>query len=294
VEAAFRKLSLDEAENIPRRRCRTNHVMLHVLPAAIKTLNAIGSKAYTSGRFPARFHVYLFDPRAGGLTAILEAEYLGQVRTGAASGAATKVLARPDATTVGVYGSGRQARTQLEAVCKVRKVTRATVYSRDEGRRKAFAEEMTAACRIDVVPTGKPEEAASGIDVVITATSSREPVLSGAWVSEGAHLNLIGSNFLAKAEADVDVFRKAALITADSKEQAKLEAGDFVAPIRDGVFGWGDVYEFAHVLTGRYPGRQSPQDVTIFKSLGLGVEDVAVAAKVIEKARAAGVGKEIM
>jgi alanine dehydrogenase len=294
VEAAFRKLSLDEAENVPRRRCQTDQVMLHVLPAAVKTLNAIGFKAYTTGRFPAKFNVFLFDPRAGGLMAILEADYLGQVRTGAASGVATKALARPDAATVGLYGTGRQARTQLEAVCQVRTVTRAVVYSRDEARRTAFAAEAAAAFGVEVVPAGKPEEAAKGLDIVITATGSREPVLSGAWISPGTHLNLIGSNFLAKAEADADVFRKATLITADSKEQAKLEAGDFVAAIRDGVFGWADVYEFAHVLTGRYPGRQSPQDVTVFKSLGLGVEDVAVAAKVVEKARAAGVGREIL
>jgi ornithine cyclodeaminase/alanine dehydrogenase-like protein (mu-crystallin family) len=268
--------------------------MLHVLPAAVKTLNAIGFKAYTSGRFPTTFHVFLFDPRAGGLAAVIEADYLGRVRTGAASGVATKVLARKDAATVGLFGTGRQARTQLEAVCQVRKVTRAVVYSRDEGRRKSFAAESATAFGVDVVPAGKPEEAAKGQDVVITATNAREPVLSGAWVDAGAHLNLIGSNFLAKAEADADVFRKANLIAADSKEQAKLEAGDFVAAMRDGVFGWADVYEFAHVLTGRYPGRQSPQDVTVFKSLGLGVEDVAVAAKVVEKARAAGVGREIL
>jgi ornithine cyclodeaminase/alanine dehydrogenase-like protein (mu-crystallin family) len=294
VEAAFRKLSLDEAENVPRRRCQTDRVMLHVLPAAVKTLDAVGFKAYTTGRFPAKFHVYLFDPKAGGLAAILEADYLGQVRTGAASGVATKVLARADAATVGLFGTGKQARTQLEAICRVRKVTRAFVYSRDEARRKAFAADMAARCGTEVVPAATPEGAAKGLDIVITATNSREPVLFGAWVAEGSHLNLVGSNFLAKAEADTDVFRKAALIAADSKEQAKLEAGDFVAPIRDGVFGWADVYEFSHVLTGRYPGRQSPADVTVFKSLGLGVEDVAVAAKVVEKARAAGVGKEII
>lgn len=295
VEAAFRKLALDEAENVPRRRCQTDHVMLHVLPAAAKTLSGLGLKAYTTSRTGgAKFHVFLFDPVAGGLTAILEADYLGQVRTGAASGVATKVLARPDAATVGLYGTGKQARTQLEAVCKVRPVRRAAVYSRDEARRRAFAEEMAELCRTEVVPAGKPEDAAMGLDIVITATASREPVLFGGWVADGAHLNLIGSNFLAKTEADVEVFRRATLITVDSKEQAKLEAGDFVAPMRDGVFGWADVYEFAQVLTGRYPGRQSPRDVTIFKSLGLGLEDIAVAARVVEKARAAGVGREIM
>jgi ornithine cyclodeaminase/alanine dehydrogenase-like protein (mu-crystallin family) len=294
VEAAFRKLSLDEAENVPRRRCRTDHVMLHVLPAAVRTLNAIGFKAYTTGKFPATFHVYLFDPKVGGLTAILEADYLGQVRTGAASGVATKLLARPDAQTVGLFGTGRQARTQLEAVCKVRTITRAVVYSRNEERRTAFAKEMSQTCKTEVVPAEKPEDAAKGLDIIITATTSREPVLFGSWVSEGMHLNLIGSNFLAKAETDSEVFRKATLITADSVEQAKLEAGDFVAAMRDGVIGWSDVYEFGHVLAGRYPGRQSATEITVFKSLGLGIEDVAVAARVVEKAQTAGMGQKIL
>ena len=293
VEAAFRKLSLDEAENVPRQRCQTDHVMLHVLPAAAKTLGAIGYKAYTTSKAGARFHVTLFDPKTGEMTAVLQADYLGQVRTGAASGVATKKLARPDAATVGLYGTGKQARTQLIAVCKVRKVSRVHVYSREDARRTAFADEMAHECGTEVVPVAAPEEAAKGLDVVITATSSREPVLRGAWVADGAHLNVVGSNFLTKAEVDAEVFRRAALVTVDSREQARTEAGDFTAALRDGILSWSDVVEFAHVLTGRYPGRQSPSDVTVFKSLGLGIEDVAVAAKVVELARHRGIGREL-
>src|SRR5579885_3289906 len=156
VEAAFRKLALDEAENVPRQRCQTDHVMLHVLPAAAKTLDAIGYKAYTTGRFPAQFHVTLFDPRTGGMAAILQADYLGQVRTGAASGVATRKLARPDAATAGLLGTGKQARTQLLAVCKVRAVKRVRVYGRDEERRKRFAEEMSRECGTEVAPVATP------------------------------------------------------------------------------------------------------------------------------------------
>ena len=293
VEAAFRKLSLDEAENVPRTRCQTDHVMLHVLPAAAKTLGAIGLKAYTTTRHGAKFYVTLFDPKHGGMTAILEADQLGRVRTGAASGVATKLLARPDAKTVGLYGTGKQARTQLEAVCKVRPVERVHVYSRDAARRTVFATEMSGVCGTDVVPVATPEEAARGLDVVITATASREPVLKGAWLADGAHVNLIGSNFLSKAEADVDVFRRGSLVTVDSKDQARREAGDFVAALREGVLNWATIHDFAHVLVGRYPGRPSPEAVTVFKSLGLGIEDVAVAAKVVDLARQRGVGTEL-
>ena len=294
VEAAFRKLSLDEAENIPRHRCQTDHVMLHVLPAAAKTLGALGFKAYTTARQGgAKFQVMLFDPKHGGLTAILEADYLGQMRTGAASGVATRKLARPEAKTVGLYGTGKQARTQLLGVCGVRKIEKVHVYGRDAERRKAFAEAMTAECGTEVIPVATPEEAARDLDIVITATGSREPVLQGAWLAEGSHLNVIGSNFLAKTEVDVEVFRRASLVTVDGKEQARMEAGDFVAALREGVLNWATIYEFPHVLVGRYPGRPSPSAITVFKSLGLGIEDIAVAVRVVELAKQQGLGREL-
>lgn len=293
VEAAFRKLSLDEAVNVPRQRCQTDQVVLHVLPAAAKTLKTIGFKAYTTTKAGAKFHVTLFDPKTGDLLAILQADFLGQVRTGAASGVATNKLARPDAKTVGLFGTGKQARTQLLAVSKVRQLAKVHVYGRDEARRKQFAAEMTRECGVEVVPVATPEDAATGLDIVITATSSREPVLFGAWLSEGAHVNLVGSNFLAKAEADVEVFRRAKLVTVDSKDQAKLEAGDFDAALKEGVLHWPTISEFAHVLTGRYPGRESPTDVTVFKSLGLGVEDIAVGVQVYELAKQQGLGREL-
>lgn len=294
VGAAFRKLALDEADNVPRRRCQTDQVVLHVLPAAAKTLGAIGFKAYTTSKQGARFHVTLFDPKTGAMAAILEADLLGQVRTGAASGVATKKLARPDANTVGCIGTGKQARTQVLAVCRARPVTQVGVYGRDADRRAAFAAQLTGETGVEVVPVDAAEAAVTGRDIVITITNAREPVLKGEWLAEGAHVNLIGSNFLAKAEADVEVFRRASLVTVDSKEQAKTEAGDFVAALNEGVLHWSAVYELAPVLVGKYPGRQSPEDITVFKSLGLGIEDVAVAVRVVELARQQGVGREIL
>jgi ornithine cyclodeaminase/alanine dehydrogenase-like protein (mu-crystallin family) len=294
VETAFRKLGLDEAENVPRRRCQTDHVMLHVLPAAAKTLGAIGFKAYTTSKQGARFHVTLYDPRSGAMTAIMEADMLGQFRTGAASGVATKKLARPDAATVGCLGTGKQARTQILAVCKVRPVKTVKVHGRDTARRAAFAAQLATETGVEVMPVERAEDAVRGQDVVITATSSREPVLAGEWLSEGSHLNLVGSNLLAKAEADVEVFRRASMVTVDSKEQARLEAGDFVQALQQGVLHWDDIFDLSPVLLGKYPGRESARDVTVFKSLGLGVEDVALAVRVQQLARERGVGREIM
>lgn len=294
VATAFRKLAIDEAVNVPRQRCQTDQVMLHVLPAAGKTLGVLGFKAYTTSKAGAKFHVTLFDGKTGEMTAILEADALGQFRTGAASGLATKKLARADASTVGCIGTGKQARTQLLAVCKVRAIKKVHVFGRDEAKRSAFATQMASETGVEVVPVATAEEAARGLDVVITVTSAREPVLLGAWVSPGQHINLAGSNFLTKAEADMEVFRKATVVAVDSKDQAKLEAGDFVAALNAGVLNWTDIHDFAPLLVGKYPGRESPEDVTVFKSLGLGIEDIALAVKVVELARKQGLGKEIL
>lgn len=294
VGAAFRKLALDEAVNLPRQRCQTDLAMLHVLPAAAKTLGVLGFKAYTTTKAGAKFHVTLYDGKTGAMTAVVEADLIGQFRTGAASGVATKKLARPGAASVGCIGTGKQARTQVLAVCKAIAAKRVAVYGRDEARRNEFAETLARETGVEVVPVDAAEGAVRGMDVVITATASRDPVMRGEWVAEGQHLNLIGSNFISKAEVDADVFRKATVVTVDSKEQAKIEAGDFVAALNEGVLRWADVQEIAPLMIGRYPGRTSPEDVTVFKSLGLGIEDIALTARVVTLARQQGLGREIL
>jgi ornithine cyclodeaminase/alanine dehydrogenase-like protein (mu-crystallin family) len=293
VTTAFRKLALEEAENIPRQRCQTDHVMLHVLPAAAKTLGIIGFKAYTSSKEGTRFHVTLYDGKTGQLQAWLEADILGQFRTGAATGVATRKLARTDARTVGCLGTGKQARTQILAVCKVRPVEQVRVYSRQPERRHAFAERLSRETGVEVLPVDQPEGAVRNMDIVITATTARDPVLLGTWLSPGQHINLIGSNMIAKAEADVEVFRRATLVVVDSKGQARQEAGDFVAPLNSGVLEWSDIIELAPLIVGRYPGRQSREDITIFKSLGLGIEDIVLAARIVELARAQDLGRPL-
>jgi alanine dehydrogenase len=293
VTTAFRKLALEEAENIPRQRCQTDHVMLHVLPAAAKTLGIIGFKAYTSSKEGTRFHITLYDGKTGQLQAWLEADILGQFRTGAATGVATRKLARTDARTVGCLGTGKQARTQILAVCKVRPVEQVRVYSRQPERRHAFAERLSRETGVEVLPVDQPEGAVRNMDIVITATTARDPVLLGTWLSPGQHINLIGSNMIAKAEADVEVFRRATLVVVDSKDQARQEAGDFVAPLNSGVLEWSDIIELAPLIVGRYPGRQSREDITIFKSLGLGIEDIVLAARIVELARAQGLGRPL-
>jgi alanine dehydrogenase len=293
VEAGLRKLALDEAQNIPRSRSQTDHAMLHVLSASAKTLGALGYKAYATSKRGAQFHVGLFDGKTGALLSIMQADYLGQVRTGAASGVATQYMARPEASEVGLFGTGKQARTQLQAICKVRKIARVQVYSTNDERRRTFADEMSRVCGVEVVPVPRPELASQDKDIVITATSSREPVFNGHWLSEGTHINAIGSNFLGKAEIDAVTVRRSEIIIVDSKEQARIEAGDFQQALEDGSIHWADVHELGQVIIGRYAGRAHPQDVTLFKSLGIAIEDVAVAMRVYQKAKEAGIGRVI-
>jgi len=291
VEEGLRKMALEEATSIPRARSQTDHAMLHVMSASAKTLGIMGYKAYTTSKKGTNFHVALYDGKTGSQLALIQADYLGQVRTGAASGVATQYMARPDAQEVGLFGSGKQARTQLQAICTVRKVRRVQVYSLNEERRRQFAREMTDLCQCDVEPVPRPEMAAEDKDIVITATTSREPVLNGHWIAEGTHLNVVGSNFLGKAEVDAVTVRRCESIVVDSKDQARLEAGDFVAALEEGSIHWADIHELGQVIVGRYTGRAHSQDVTLFKSLGLALEDIVVAARVVAKAQAAGVGR---
>jgi len=293
VEAVLRKHALEEATNIPRTRCQTDHAMLHVLSGSVKTLGVMGYKAYSTTRKGAHFHVGLFDGKTGDLKALIQADYLGQVRTGAASGVATQYMARPDAVEVGLFGSGKQARTQLIAVCRVRRINRVQVYSPNEERRRRFCIEIEKEVDCEVQPVPRPELAAQDKDIVITATSSREPVLLGEWLSEGTHLNAVGSNFFTKAEVDIVAVRRSEIIVVDSKDQARTEAGDFAQALEDGSIHWSDIHELGQVIVGRYPGRAHAQDVTMFKSLGIALEDIAVAARVYDKAIAQGVGKMV-
>lgn len=293
VEAGLRKMALDEAFNIPRNRVQTDHAMMHLMGAAAKSLGFMGYKAYTTSRKGNHFHVGLFDGKTGALVALIQADYLGQMRTGAASGVATKYMARPDSTLVGLYGSGKQARTQLIAVCKVRKVSRVHVYSPNEEHRRAFAEEMSRVCETEVLAVAHPETAARDMDILITCTTAREPVVHSSWIGQGTHINAAGSNFLGKAELDAETLRRCNLVVVDSRDQARMEAGDFTQALEAGTLRWQDVRELGQIVVGRYSGRPHPQDITLFKSLGIALEDVAVAGKLYARAVAENAGTVI-
>ncbi len=293
VETAFKAQATGDATNESRRRVRANNAILMTMSGAIASLNVFGLKAYSVARGKARFHVSLYDTTTGELLALIAADKLGQMRTGAASGIATKYLAREDAKSVGIYGTGWQAQSQLAAVCGVRHIESVKVYSRSEEKRKQFSATMSQELGIaNITPVAEPEAAAAA-DILITITSSREPVLKGAWIQAGTHINAAGGNSILRSEVDDEVIKRANFIAVDSKDQARLEAGELVFPIEKGLLTWERVQEVCHVVNGDVQGRKNSDDITLFKSLGLAIEDVATAALLYRKAVEQKIGKEI-
>jgi ornithine cyclodeaminase/alanine dehydrogenase-like protein (mu-crystallin family) len=217
---------------------------------------------------------------------------MGQLRTGAATGIATKHLAREDATTLGVFGSGWQAESQVEAIAAVRDLTRIIIHSRSEEKRKAFAEKMGQKLGMEIETTQSPEEAAAQ-DIVVTVTSSVSPVLFGEWLQPGAHVNAAGSNMLFKSEVDREVIKRSSVVCVDSREELGLEAGDLMPSLETGAIMPEAVQEIGSVIAGRSPGRQSPEDVTFFASQGLALEDMAVARIVYDRAVERSSGQEV-
>jgi alanine dehydrogenase len=292
LERTFRAQAEGRAVNLPRQRVRWPGGTLHVMAAGDLGSGYVGLKAYTAVGGQTRFVVLLFHAESGELLAIIEADRLGRLRTGAATGLATRYLARPDARVVGMIGAGRQAATQLMAVCAVRPIAEARVYSPTPERRAAFAHRMRETLGIPVQAVERPEAAVEGADILITITSAREPVLRGAWLRPGVHLNAAGSNALLRRELDEEAIARADLIVIDSRAQGQIEAGDFLEPLERGRLQWERVYELRDVVAGRV-GRVHPEQITLFKSLGIALEDIAVAAVAYERARAQGVGERI-
>ncbi len=260
-------------------------------------INAYGLKMYGgAGRdagTTAQPLVLLYDGTTGALLAILEAAQLGAVRTGAVSGIATRYMARKDASTVGMIGVGGQAATQLEAVCKVRDIRQALVYSRTEVKREAFAREMSQELGIPVTAAESAEACIRDADIAITITNAATPVLKGAWLKPGTHVNAAGSNNMLHAEVDGETITRASMIATDDVAQAKTESGELISAITQGLARWEQIHELADVVSGRVSGRPSANAITLFASQGIGTEDVAAARVIYEAARERGIGTEI-
>lgn len=294
VEEISRRQASGEAILHARRRIELpDHGFFHYMAAADMTGGYLGMKIYTYVKGQMRFLVPLYRVETGELAALLEADYLGQMRTGAASGVATKYMARDDARTVAIIGAGNQARTQLEAISAVRRLEWARVFGRDPQRREKFASDMTAKLKLPVKPATSAEEATRDANIVVTATTASSPVLRGEFLCAGMHINAIGANHAHKSELSEDAVRRAHRVVVDSIEQSKAEAGDLIIAFRGDDARWAEVSELPDVVTGKIKPRTAESDITLFKSNGIAAWDVAVAERVLALATQKGLGKEL-
>jgi alanine dehydrogenase len=301
VEKAFKEHGLGTV-SMPLRstiRVEDQKGAILFMPAYIKSMGALGIKVVSVyGDNPSKYNlptilgvVLLNDPGTGQLLAIMDGTFLTAMRTGAASGVATKYLARKDAKQVGVIGTGVQGRTQLAAVCAVRSVDMVRAYDVAPDRCKSFCEEVSKQFKIRATPVKSAQEAVRGSGIVITASTSKTPVLNGEWLDAGAHVNAIGSHTPDARELDTAAIKRAKIIV-DSREAALKEAGDIMIPISEGLITPDHIYaELGEVVTGKKAGRQNDDEITLFKSQGLAIQDVSTAKKIYDLAKSKGLGK---
>jgi ornithine cyclodeaminase/alanine dehydrogenase-like protein (mu-crystallin family) len=278
IEACCVRLARGLVENLPRRRLPVEDGALAVMAATDAELRLAAVKSYTATPAGTSFVVTLFDSERGELVAVLEADALGRLRTGAASGVAAKHLAREGPRSLGVIGCGRQAVTQVACIREAQPgIEHVVAFCRDERSLERFCAEVGA-------EAGETHRDAGEQDVVVTITTSRDPVLRGEWLQPGALVCAAGANVRTSRELDNAVLERATFVCCDSREQARLESGDLIEPVEQGVLDWLEVHELQEVVAGEVRGRESDEDVVLFKSNGIAAWDLAIAAKALERA----------
>jgi ornithine cyclodeaminase/alanine dehydrogenase-like protein (mu-crystallin family) len=292
VEEISRKQANGEVVVHPRRRFELpGGGFFHYMAAADFSTGYVAMKQYTYVQGKIRFMVPLYEMKTGDLVAMIEADYMGQLRTGAASGVATKTLSRQNSSIAAIVGTGGQARTQLEAVAAVRKLESARVFGRDASKREKFSREMTERLGLPVKSAASSSEAVRGADILSTATTAANPVVSGADLAPGVHINAIGANHAHKRELDDEAVASADVIVVDSIEQSRQEAGDLILAFRGDETCWTGVKKLSDVVARKSPGRTSDSEVTLFKSNGIASWDLAVAMKVFALAKEKRLGR---
>lgn len=293
VESAHRDLANGLAIDTPRARSRLPQTVLHILQGALPAQGVIGYKAYTSNKSGNRFLVHLFDAATGRLKAVIEADYLGMIRTGAASGVAARWLARPDSTVAGVFGSGWQAEGHVRAICAALPLEIVKVFSRKADKLQGFCRRMSETTGVTVVPAESAEETVRGSDVIGTVTTAALPLFDAAWLEPGVHINAAGSNSLIRQELSEAAVRRCDLITVDAVPTALAEAGDLLPVLEKGRLHARQLVELGEVIVGRHVGRASAHQITLFESQGMAIQDLAVALRVLVAAEAKGLGQTI-
>ena len=279
--------------NLPRRKVIGDSGQLAVMGGGLFYGGVMGVKTYTVVRGQYSFQVSLYDADNGKLLCYTQANRLGQLRTGATTAVAVKLLSNPGASTVGIIGTGYQAPTQLEAVCKVREIRKIKAYSRTQERRESFARTMGDSLGVEVVATESNEDAVQDSDIVIAIAATMEPVVNGEWVSPGATVIGAGPTTWRAREVDDATISRADKIFVDSLEQAPYEAGDLASMVDRGLLRWSQPWELRHAVAGLVPGRDNAEQIVYAKLMGTGVADVAAAKLAYDRAKVEGVGTEV-
>jgi ornithine cyclodeaminase/alanine dehydrogenase-like protein (mu-crystallin family) len=282
LDTAFRDQASGRAWTNARTRLRLPGATLHMMAGAIP--GYFGYKSYTVAAGKMKFFFFLYSAESMELVAMIEADALGQKRTGAASGLATRVLSRADSRQATMFGAGWQAESQLVAIDSVRHLKRVYIVNKRPERREAFIKKMQPQVKAELVAAPSAEEAVRSSEIVTTITSSREPVLKGEWLQPGTHINAAGGNMLLRREIDDDVVLRANRLVVDSIEQCKIESGEFLGAIETGKRHWEDFVELRDVIAGAKVGRSATADITLFKSGGIALEDAAIGKIVYERA----------
>jgi ornithine cyclodeaminase/alanine dehydrogenase-like protein (mu-crystallin family) len=287
VEASFLRLAGGGVDNRPRERLPLEDGQFASMACVDRELGYAGTKTYAWTPRGTPFTVLLYSLEHARLDAVIEADKLGQLRTGAASGVAAKYLARSDASSLGVIGCGWQAASQIASIrAAIPAIERTVVYCRNEQRRTAF-------CAEHGCEAAETNAEAAAQDVVVTATTSKDPVLRGDWLRDGALVCAIGANDPRRRELDNAVLERAAFVCCDSREDSRLESGDLIEPVEQGVLDWLEVHELQQVVAGELEGRASDDDVVVFKSNGIASWDLAIGVRAVELARERGVGSAL-
>ena len=293
VESAHRDLALGQAQDTPRARTRLPQTVLHILQGALPAQGVLGYKAYTSNRSGNRFLVHLFDAATGSLLAVIEADYMGLIRTGAASGVAARWLARPDAKVAGVFGAGWQAEGHVRAICAALPLERVKIFSRKADKLAAFCRRMSEVTGALVVPAASAEDAVRGSDLIGTITTAAQPLFDADWLEPGTHINAAGSNALIRQELSEATLKRAALIAVDAVPTALAEAGDLLPLLEKGRLHSRQLVELGDIIIGQRAGRTSTEQITVFESQGMAIQDLAVGLRVLAAARECGLGVEL-
>lgn len=295
TEEVFLNVGKGSVTNVPRVRVPLNDGTLRITAAVLNYCGYYGVKVSSTTVFGhnAGRVFCLYREEGGELCAVVQVFAMGALRTGAASGVATKYLAKKDARTLGIIGSGRQAKTQVEAVSRVRPIEEIKVFSSKPESRESFRIDVQSRGDVKVTPVDTAQAAVEGCDIVVTATTATQPVLLGKWLAPGTHLNAIGANYEHRRELDSEAVRRTSFIATDDCEQVKYESTDLAVPVREGLLTWDRVRPLGDVVAGTVQGRASAADITMFKSLGVAIEDVALAIRAYQRAQERGAGIQL-